>query len=96
MANLAAQRDRLQQAFAVLFNDLLATWPKEDIVYVAEEVEYNEYGEALEELIAIGIKSGRGFTLDQIRQIEELAAAMNLQDSEWLDQLPKSQSGQPN
>jgi hypothetical protein len=65
------------------------TWPKQDLKYVNEEVEYNEYGEALENLIAVGLKNGRGFTAGQIKQIEAMAMAMEIQDSPFLVQLRK-------
>lgn len=79
--------NRLSKAFAPLLQDLSTTWPKEDLQYVREEVEYNEYGEALENLIAVGLQNNKGFSPVHIRQIEELATAMEMTDSPFLLQL---------
>ena len=85
--------DRLCDGFDHLLRDLAATWPATDIAYVREEVGYGEYGDALENLIALGLRSGRGFGPEQARQIEVLAAAMEMKDSSFLVQLREA-SGQ--
>ena len=74
---------RLSRAFAPLLQDLSATWPEEDLQYVREEVDHSEFGEALENLIAVGLQN-KGFSAMHIRQIEELAAAMEMTDSPFL------------
>lgn len=84
---------RLSQAFAPLLRDLSTTWLKEDLQYVREEVEHSEFGEALENLIAVGLQNNKGFSPIHIRQIEELAAAMDMTDSPFLLQLRQA-SGQ--
>jgi transcription elongation GreA/GreB family factor len=89
-ANKLAHYERLRRDFTTLLQELSVTWPKQDLKYVKEEVEYNEYGEALENLIAVGLKNGRGFTAGQIAQIEAMAAAMEMQDSPFLVQLRKA------
>ncbi len=84
---------RLSQAFAPLLQDLSTTWPKEDLQYVREEVEHSEFGEALENLIAVGLQNNKGFNPVHIRQIEELAAAMEMMDSPFLLQLRQANVG---
>lgn len=86
MVNLS-HYDRLRDAFDGLLRDLAATWPAEDIEYVREEVGYGEYGDALENLVALGFRSGKGFGPEQARQIEALAAAMEMNSSSFLVQL---------
>jgi hypothetical protein len=88
--------DRLTRAFALLFEDLSATWPKQDIEFAEEEVGYNEFGVALEDRIGAGLQNGKGFTSDQIRQIEEPAATMRMQDPSYLDQLREAAAAQRN
>ncbi len=79
--------DRLRTAFDSLLGDLADTWPTKDIEYVREEVGYGEYGDALENLVALGSRSGNGFGPEQLRQIEALAAAMHMRSSPLLVQL---------
>ena len=79
--------NRLSQAFAPLLQDLSTIWPKEDLQYVREEVDHTEFGEALENLIAVGLQNNKGFSPVHIRQIEELASAMEMTDSPFLLQL---------
>lgn len=86
MANLD-HFHRIVRSFTSLLDELSPSWLKGDIEYVREEVGYDEYGEALENLIALGLRNGCGFTADQAKQVEDLAAAMGLKDSPWLDQL---------
>jgi hypothetical protein len=82
-----AHPDRLHRAFTALLGELAGRWPGQDIDYVKDEAEHGEYGDALENLIAIGLRNGRGFKLSQVRQIERLAAAMEMVDSPFLAQL---------
>jgi hypothetical protein len=86
MADLA-HYDRLQRAFDDLLQNLCTAWPKQDLDYVREEVGHGEYGDALENLIALGLRSGAGFSSEQARQVEALAAAMGMEDSTFLAQL---------
>lgn len=86
MADLA-HYDRLQRAFDGLLQDLSATWPKQDLEYVREEVGHGEYGDALENLVALGLRNGLGFDPDQVRLLEDLAALMELGGSSLLAQL---------
>jgi hypothetical protein len=86
MADLA-HYDRLQRAFDDLLQNLCTAWPKQDLDYVREEVGHGEYGDALENLIALGLRNGAGFSPDQARQVEALAAAMGMEDSTVLAQL---------
>ncbi len=77
----------LTQAFARLFQDLSAMWPKQNLNYAREEVEHFEFGEALENLIAVGLQNGKGFSPAHIHQIEDLTTAMEMTDSPLLLQL---------
>ncbi len=86
MAELA-HYDRLQRAFDDLLQNLSAAWPKQDLDYVREEVGHGEYGDALENLIALGLRNAAGFSPGQVQQIEALAAAMGMEDSTFLAQL---------
>jgi hypothetical protein len=89
MADLS-HYDRLRNAFDVLLNDLAATWPANDLDYVREEVDYGEYGDALENLIALGLRNHRPFDSEQVMHIEDLATAMGMDDSPFLAQLRES------
>jgi hypothetical protein len=73
--------DHLQRAFTCLLEGLARLWPKQDVDYVSDEVAHREYGDALENLVAIGLRNGKGFDAAQARQIEALAAAMEMTDS---------------
>ncbi len=80
--------DRLRDGFTRLLNDLLPTWPMEDdIKHVLEDLDHDEYGEALENLIAVGLHNGLGFSPDQAQQVEVLALAMGMEASSFLIQL---------
>lgn len=78
---------RFRRAFADLLGDLSTTWPGPDVDFVREEVGYGEYDDALENLIALGLRKGKGFTADQVRQIEFLASEMDMGDSLFLVKL---------
>lgn len=87
MADLA-HYDRLHDGFTRLLKDLLPTWPMEDdIKYVLEYLAQDEYGEALENLIAVGLHNGVGFSPGQAQQVEALGTAMKMEDSLFLAQL---------
>ena len=86
MADLAYY-DRLQRAFNDLFQTLSATWPKPDLDYVREVVGQGEYGDALENLVALGLRNGAGFNRDQTRQVEALAATMSMEHGVLLARL---------
>jgi hypothetical protein len=81
-----AHADRLQRAFASLLESLARRWLKQDVDCVSDEVAHGEYGDALENLVAIGLRNGKGFDPSQARQIEALAAAMQMTDSPFLTQ----------
>ncbi len=87
--------DRLREAFETLLRDLAATWPARDIEYVREEVGYGEYGDALDNLIALGVSNGAGLGVEQAGQVEALAAAMGVEDSSFMARLrtTKQQAG---
>jgi hypothetical protein len=84
-----APYQKLNFAFASLLADLSKTWPARDIAYVQDIVSHAEYGEALENLVAIGQRNGKGFSPDQLRQISAIATAMGMEQSS----LPKHPEG---
>ncbi|MGH6678525.1 MAG: hypothetical protein ACREDL_06245 [Bradyrhizobium sp.] len=82
-----AHFDRIHRTFTSLLEELGQVWAKQDVAYVSDEVAHGEYGDALENLIAIGLRNGKGFVPPQVEQIEALAAAMDMRDSPFLMQL---------
>jgi hypothetical protein len=82
-----ARADRVRRAFTRLLEALAHQWPKQDVEYVSDEVAHGEYGDALENLVAIGLRNGKGFDAAQARQIEALAAAMEMTDSPFVTRL---------
>ena len=62
-----------------LLQELLQTWPAEaDLNYIHVYLDHEEYEEALENLIAVGLR-GAGFTPDQIRRVTGLATSMGVE-----------------
>ncbi len=57
MTDFAAYQ-KLEFAFSQLLADLSKTWPTADIAYVRDLVAHAEYGEALENLVTIGVNHG--------------------------------------
>jgi hypothetical protein len=92
---VSARLDRLRRTFAALLQDLSATWPAPDIAFVHEETEHGVYGDALENLIAIGLENGHGFSGEQFRQIDEMAAMMSMANSPFLVRLRDQRAGNP-
>ncbi len=88
-----AKLSRLRQTFAALLHDLSATWPEQDVEYVREEVGHSVFGDALENLIAIGLRNGMGFNPDQVQQVQALAAIMAMEDSPFIGQLRRTMRG---
>jgi hypothetical protein len=82
-----AHSDRVERAFANLLGELDRRWPRQDVDYVREEVGHGEYGDALENLIALGLRNGKGFDPSHVKQIETLAASMEMGNSPLLMQL---------
>lgn len=86
-----AHYKRLDEDFGRLLDDIRQAWPDEtDVGYCAEFVEHKEFGEALENLIAIGLRNGVGFSPDQVRQMEALAAAMGMETSPFVARLQEA------
>lgn len=50
------------QIFETLFQSLSGTWPEKDLKTPRRYVDYGEEEEAIDELIALGLKDRRGFT----------------------------------
>lgn len=82
-----AHSHRVERAFTELLGELGRFWPKQDVDYVSEEVGHGEYGDALENLIALGLRNSKGFDASHVKQIEALAADMKMTDSPFLMQL---------
>jgi hypothetical protein len=76
-----APYQKLDFAFASLLADLSETWAARDIAYVQEIVSHAEYGEALENLVAIGQRDGKAFSPDQLRRISVIGSAMGVEQS---------------
>jgi hypothetical protein len=53
------QTDQLDKAFYGLLGELAGRWPQRDLDYVRDEVAHAEYGDALENLIALGLENDR-------------------------------------
>jgi hypothetical protein len=79
-----AHFDRVHRIFTSLLEELGQVWAKQDVAYVSDEVAHGEYGDALENLIAIGLRNGKGFVPPQVAQIEALAAAMDMRGSPFV------------
>ena len=90
MINIA-KSVRIEQLFGVLFEDLSKTWSESDLAAPRHFVDHNEGGEALDELIAIGLKRNLGFSLEQIKQVEVLVEMMEMKDLLWVDELRRYQ-----
>ncbi len=73
-----AQYQGFELTFAKLLADLSKTWTQRDILYIRDIVSHAEYGDALENLIAIGQQNGKAFSADHLRQIGELSRAMGI------------------
>ena len=77
-----------------LLQELLQTWPAEDdLNYVHVYLDHGEYEEALDNLIAVGLR-GASFTPDQVRRVTNLATSMGVEGSPMLHQLHDAY-GQP-
>ncbi len=87
--------NHLRSTFAALLRDLSTTWSAPDIAFVREETEHGVYGDALENLIAIGLRSGHGLNGEQVRRIEELAKIMNMEGSPFLVRMRDQLVGNP-
>jgi len=77
MAEFRSYQD-IESQFARLLGDLGGTWARKDIVYVQDLIGHAEYGEALDNLIAIGRNAGHPFSGGQMAQIQALARAMGI------------------
>lgn len=70
----------LREGFAALLAELAPHWPAASMEYVREEVGHQEFGEALENLLALTRRDGHRLSPSALRQVEDLAAAMDLSD----------------
>jgi hypothetical protein len=91
----SAHLDRLHRAFNNLLQELSSAWSKQDINYIREEITHAEYGDTLENLIALGLRNGNAFEPRQVLQIESLAAAMEMTNSRLLVQLRQQLATSP-
>jgi hypothetical protein len=82
--------DDLHQAFSDLLQVLSTSWPDDDLAYIREELSHGEYGDALENTIALGIQRDFHFDARQVATITKLATAMGMLDSPFLTTLRKA------
>ena len=82
-----AHFERVHRTFTSLLEELGQVWAQQDVAYVSDEVAHGEYGDALENLLASGLRNGKGFVPSQVEQIEALAASMDMGRSPFLLQL---------
>ena len=73
--------------FSEFIDDLSVTWPAKDIEFLRKELGYGEYPDALENLIAIGLKNGIGFTAAQREKVKYLASETRLDPDPWLEKM---------
>jgi len=73
-----APYQKLELSFNQLLADLLKTWSTADIAYVRDIVAHAEFGEALENLIALGVSKGRKFDRGLMQRLEDIAAPMGM------------------
>jgi len=61
------------------FNDLITDlrWSENDISYIRDIIEYNEFEDALSVLLAIASQNRYTFSSDEIEKIEELEEIMS-------------------
>ena len=70
-----------------LLQELLQTWPADDdLSCVRVYLDHGEYEEALDNLIAVGLR-GAGSTPDQVRCVTDLATFMGVEDLPRLRQM---------
>jgi hypothetical protein len=86
MANFRPYQN-LDFAFVQLFEGLSKSWASSDLKEVRDLVSHAEYGEALDNLVAIGAQNGKGFSKDQLSRISDLCATMGLDPSSMLKRL---------
>jgi hypothetical protein len=87
---MARSPDPLRAAFDALLRTLEGTWPAASIAYVREEIGHREYGEALENLMALGLRDGHPLDAAARREVEHLATRMGLEKSPHLLALRRS------
>lgn len=78
---------QIMQLFELLFQSLSKTWSEKNLEVPRMFVDHNEGGEAIDELIAIGLKNRLRFTAEQVKQIEILVDKMEMTDLVWVKKL---------
>jgi hypothetical protein len=68
----------LDDAFGTLLSDLSTDWPVCDVAYVRDILAHAEYGEALENLLALADRNGVGFSPGQRRTVEALGRSIGM------------------
>jgi|GEM_PF-3246502 len=86
MADLV-ELEAIRRSFLQLTDDLAAAWPADDLAVIREDIGYGEYGEALENLIALAEKSDLHFDERQADSVFALVRAMEMSDSPWVAKL---------
>ena len=77
MTDFASYR-KLDYAFADLLADLSKSWPSIDVAYVQDIVAHAEYGDALENLVAMAANNGRNFSSCQTEKLRGMCVLMGL------------------
>jgi hypothetical protein len=73
-----APYQKLEVASSEIFADLSKTWPSADIAYLRDIVAHAEYGDALENLIALGVAKATAFGPGLMRRLEGIGSAMGV------------------
>lgn len=72
---------RLRTAFDALLLELDGSWPREALDDLREDLAHAEFGEALENLVALAMREGHPLDSSARRQVEHLAASIGLENS---------------
>lgn len=80
----------LLSRFTDLLTRLSGALPAADLDYVREELDHREYEDALENLAALALRSGRALDDDAMAEIEALAQEMQIGNSSVLRELRAS------
>jgi hypothetical protein len=79
--------EAVRLSFIDLLDVLSSSWPAGDIAEVREDIDYGEYGLALENMIAIAEHYGRTFDDRQTETVLALATSMKMLGSPWVAKL---------
>jgi hypothetical protein len=69
---------KLDFAFGQVLGDLSKSWSSADVAYVRDILAHAEYGEALENLIALGVGNGTTFDAALMAKLNDIGSAMGM------------------